>query len=83
MTPQSSTETPPEIDLDRLLAAVRRLDERSRVQVARALAESEMDARLDALIEELAASEPAAVSDAEILDEIQAVRSAGRCSASS
>ena len=56
MTSQSTVITIPEVKLtvDQLLKAIRRLDEASRIQVAKVLVETEMDAKLASLIEQLA-----------------------------
>jgi hypothetical protein len=64
-----------EITLDQLLMAVRQLGPAARSQIAQALVETELDARLAELIENLAAR-PAAddVTDGEIEAEIRAVR---------
>jgi len=64
-----------EITLDQLMTAVRQLEPAARSQIARVLAESELDARMAELIQSLA-DRPAAddVTDAEIEDEIRAVR---------
>ena len=67
----------PEVKLtiDQLLKAVRQLDDASRIQLARVLMETEMDAKLANLIESLANSAPADdVSDEDIKAEIEAVR---------
>jgi hypothetical protein len=65
------------LTLEELLQVIRQLDEAARIQVAQALTETQMDARLTRLIEELAQT-PAIddVSDAEIQAEINAVRRA-------
>lgn len=78
MDPRSSEVIIPNVRLgiDELLAVVRNLDEASRARVARALAETEMDARLENLIAQLAARTPAHdITDADIDREVQAVRS--------
>ncbi len=64
-----------EITLDQLVTAVRQLEPAARSQVAKALVEMELDARMAELIESLA-NRPAAddVTDAEIGDEVRAVR---------
>ena len=68
-----------ELGLDQFLAVIRQLDEPTRVEVARVLAETEMDAELRNLIDQLARASPADnVSDAEIQAEIKAVRQEGR-----
>lgn len=77
MKVQSTHITIPEVKLtiDQLLKVVRQLDDASRVQVARVLMETEMDAKLAKLIESLAKTEPASdVSDEDIKAEIEAVR---------
>lgn len=77
MTLQSTVITIPEVKLtvDQLLKVVRQLDDASRIQIARVLMETEMDANLASLIEKLAKTTPADdVSDAEIEAEIKAVR---------
>lgn len=67
------------LDLEELLAVIRRLDQPSRACVAQALAEVEMDSRLKGLIEQLAAKAPVEdITDAEIDREVQAVRDAAR-----
>jgi len=67
------------LSLDQLLAVIRQLDEPARVEVARALAETKMDAELADLIGQLAETPPAHdVSDADIDAEIRAVRQLGR-----
>jgi len=68
-----------EITLDQLVMAVRQLEPAARSQLAKALVETEMDARMVELIESLA-NRPAAddVTDDEIRDEIHAVREHGR-----
>ncbi|MGC1307374.1 MAG: hypothetical protein WA885_09105 [Phormidesmis sp.] len=63
------------ITLDQLILAVQNLQPEERMQVARALVQSELASDLTALIQELYADPPADdVSDDEILAEIQAVR---------
>jgi hypothetical protein len=64
-----------EITLDQLVTAVRQLEPEARSQIAKALIETELDARMAELIESLA-NRPAAddVTDAEIGDEIRTVR---------
>lgn len=67
------------VGLEELLAGIRSLDEPSRARVAQALADVEMDARLNDLIEQMAAKAPVEdITDAEIDREVQAVRDAGR-----
>jgi hypothetical protein len=81
MSLQSKTVTVPpmELSLDQFLAVIRQLDESTRVEVARVLAETEMDAQLRNLIAQLAQTPPADhyFSDAEIQAEIDAVRREG------
>ncbi len=77
MTMHSTHITIPEVKLtiDQLFKAVRQLDNASRVQLARVLMETEMDAKLANLIESLAKTAPAGdVSDEDIKAEIKAVR---------
>jgi hypothetical protein len=64
-----------EITLDQLVTAVRQLEPAARSQIAKALVETELDARMAELIESLA-NRPAAddVTDVEIEDEVRAVR---------
>ena len=65
--------------LEDLLAVIRNLDELSRARVAQALSETEMDARLKELIEQLASRVPPMdLTDADIDREVQAVRDAAR-----
>jgi hypothetical protein len=81
MSPQSKVITVPpmELGLDQFLAVIRQLDEPTRVEVARVLAETEMDAELRKLIDQLAQASPADdISDAEIRAEIAAVRQESR-----
>jgi hypothetical protein len=69
--------TIPEVKLtiDQFLKAVRQLDDASRIQLARVLMETEMDAKLANLIESLAKTAPVGdVSDEDIKAEIKAVR---------
>ena len=64
-----------ELGLEQFLAVIRQLDEPTRVQVARVLAETEMDAELRKLIDQLAHALPADdISDTEIQAEIETVR---------
>ncbi len=77
MALQSTVITIPEVKLtvNQLLKAVRQLDDASRIQLARVLMETEMDAKLANLIESLAKTAPAGdVSDEDIMAEIKAVR---------
>lgn len=67
----------PDLSLDQVLAFIRKLDSTARSRVARVLAESEMDARLGALIRRLAQKAPVDdVTDREIQAEVDAVRMA-------
>jgi hypothetical protein len=69
--------TIPEVKLtiDQPFKAVRQLDDASRIQLARVLMETEMDAKLANLIESLAKTAPAGdVSEEDIKAEIKAVR---------
>ncbi|OEU80672.1 MAG: hypothetical protein BA872_02530 [Desulfobacterales bacterium C00003060] len=77
MSLQSTVIRIPEVKLtvDQLHKVVRQLDDASRVQLARVLMETEMDAKLASLIEKLAKTTPADdVSDEDIEAEIKAVR---------
>ncbi len=81
MTPTSKVITVPqmELNLDQFLAIIRQLDGSTRAQVARVLAETEMDAELCGLIERLArVPEKEDISDADIQAEIDAARREGR-----
>jgi hypothetical protein len=72
------TVPPMELSLDQFLAVIRQLDEPTRVEVARVLAETEMDAQLRDLITQLAQAPPAYdIDDADIQTEINAVRREG------
>ncbi|MGC1307837.1 MAG: hypothetical protein WA885_11445 [Phormidesmis sp.] len=63
------------ITLDQLILAVQNLQPEERMQVARALVQSELASDLSALIQELYASASADdISDDEIMAEVQAVR---------
>jgi HEAT repeat protein len=67
------------LGLEDLLGVIHSLDEPARARVARALAETEMDARFKDLIAQLAARAPAEdVTDADIDREVQTVRKAAR-----
>jgi len=71
---------PMELTLDQFLAVIRHLDESTRVEVARALAETEMDAQMRNLIAQLA-QRPLTFDideDADIQAEINAVRREGK-----
>ena len=77
MTLQSTVITIPDIKLtiDQFLKTIRQLDKTTRIQVALVLLETEMDARLASLIEQLAETSPADdISDEDIEAEIKAVR---------
>jgi hypothetical protein len=77
MSPNSRVVTVPpmEVSLDQFLAVIRQLDEPARVEVARVLAETEMDAQFRNLIEQLARTSPADdISEADIQAEVDAVR---------
>lgn len=63
------------ITLDQLILAIQNLQPAERMQVARALVQSELTSDLTALLQELYAEPPADdVSDEEIVAEIRAVR---------
>jgi hypothetical protein len=64
-----------ELTLDQLVTAVRQLEPAARSEIAKALMETELDARMAELINILA-SRPAAddVTDADIVFEVDAVR---------
>lgn len=63
------------ITLDQLLSAVRQLDEPARQQVARVLLETQMDAQLEQLLDELAQKPPVEdISDVDISAEVQIIR---------
>jgi len=64
-----------ELSVDQLVAAVRQLEPKARLEIARALVETELDVRMAELIHRLA-SRPAAddISDADIVAEVNAVR---------
>ncbi len=77
MSSQSKLVTVPpmELNLDQFLNLIRKLDRPTRIQVARGLAETEMDAELGELIEQPARSSPADdISEADIQTEVSAVR---------
>lgn len=69
-----------ELSVDQLVAAVRQLEPKARLEIARALVETELDVRMAELIHRLA-SRPAAddISDADIVAEVNAVRRQRRC----
>ncbi|MFC2031492.1 hypothetical protein ACFLWA_12300 [Chloroflexota bacterium] len=64
-----------ELTLDQLVSAIRELEPAARSEVAKALMETELDARMSELIESLA-GRPSAddITDAEIVAEVDAVR---------
>jgi hypothetical protein len=67
------------LGLEELLAVIQSLDGPSRVRVAQALTEVEMDARFKELIEQLATRAPAeSLTDADIDREVRAVRDAAQ-----
>jgi len=77
MSPQLKVITVPpmELSLDQFLTVIRQLDEPTRIEVARVLAETEMDTQLQNLITQLARTSPADdIGDADIQAEINAVR---------
>lgn len=77
MSVQSMTVTIPNVQFtfEQLLAVIRQLDEPARIQIARTLVETNMDAKLANLITQLANTAPAEdISDAEIEAEIRTVR---------
>jgi len=64
-----------ELTLDQLLTAIRQLEPAARSEVAKALMETEMDARMAELIKSLSSSPSADdVTDADIVAEVNAVR---------
>jgi len=67
------------ITLEQLIIAVKQLPPDERVQVARALLQTDLQADLTALLQELYAQPPAEdISDEDILAEVQAVRQRSR-----
>jgi hypothetical protein len=64
-----------ELSLDQLVTAIRQLEPVARSEIAKALMETELDARMAELITSLT-SRPAAddVTDADIVSEVNAVR---------
>jgi hypothetical protein len=77
----SATVTIPNVELhitiEQLIAAVNQLEPSEQSKVARALADSKLDAELSNLIAELYTQpEVPEISDQDILDEVRAVRSA-------
>ena len=72
-----ATVTIPEIELtlDQLVAAIRQLEPAARIEIARALMDTELEARMAELIESLANKQPANdISDAELVAEVNAYR---------
>jgi len=72
-----TTVTIPKVELivDQLVAAVRQLEPKTRLEIAKALVETELDVRMAELIHRLA-SRPAVddISNADIVAEVNAVR---------
>lgn len=70
-----------ELTLDQLVTAIRQLEPAARAEIAKALVETEMDARLAELIRNLS-SRPSAddITDADIAAEVDAVRAKKRSS---
>ena len=68
-----------ELSMDQLVTAVRQLEPKARLEIAKALVETELDVRMAELIHRLA-SRPAAddISDADIATEVNAVRKTRR-----
>lgn len=68
-----------ELTIDQLVAAIRQLEPAARTEIARALVETEMDARLAELIRSLS-NRPSAddITDAEIVAEVNTVRTQRR-----
>ena len=64
-----------ELTLDQLVTAIRQMEPAARSEIARALMETELDARMAELIKSLA-SRPAAddITNADIVSEVNAVR---------
>ena len=64
-----------ELSLDQLVTAIRQLEPAARSEIAKALMDTELDARMAELIKSLT-SRPAAddVTDADIVTEVNAVR---------
>ena len=64
-----------ELSLDQLVSAIRQLEPAARSEIAKALMETELDARMAELIQSLA-DRPAAddITDADIISEVDAVR---------
>lgn len=68
-----------ELSLDQLVTAIRQLEPAARSEIAKALMDTELDARMAELIKSLT-SRPAAddVTDADIVTEVNAVRAQRR-----
>jgi len=72
-----TTVTIPNVELtfDQLVSAIRQLEPEARSELAKALMETEIDARMAELIENLTSRRPADdVSDAEIVSDVNTVR---------
>ena len=68
-----------ELTLDQLVAAIRQLEPEARSELAKALMETELDARMAELIRSLASRQPADdITDADIVTEVNAVRAQRR-----
>ena len=79
MSSQSLLSTIPKVQLslDDLQAVISQLDEPARIRVAQVLVDTQMDARLSKLIDQLAQKNPPDdISDIEIDAEVNAVRQA-------
>ena len=64
-----------ELTLDQLVAAIRQLEPDARLEITKALMETELDARMAALIKSLSHSPPAGdITDADIVAEVNVVR---------
>ena len=64
-----------ELTLDQLVAAIRQLEPEARSELARALMETELDARMADLIRSLGSRQPVDdITDADIVTEVNAVR---------
>lgn len=68
-----------EIEFEQLLSVIRHLKPAARSEVAKALVETELEARMEELIESLAKRPPAEdVTDADIMREVNVVREISR-----
>jgi len=67
-----------ELKFEQLLTVIRQLDESERIQIAKILTETQMDAKLSRLIEEISNTPQVNFSDEDINAEIHAVRQANR-----